>query len=566
MSWTIGQAVGAYRIEEEIGRGGMATVYRAHHERLARDVAIKVVHPAHTTDADFMNRFEREAQVVAQLDHPHIVPVYDFDETAGQPYLVMKYIPGETLKQKFAVQPPPLDEIVVILEALADALTYAHQHGVLHRDIKPSNVIVDEGGTLHLTDFGLARLLQSGESSMSAGMIVGTPNYIAPEQASGDEEVTARADVYSLGVMLYEMVVGRVPFVSSSPFATVHKQIYEQPPLPSQLNPEVPTQVEMVLLRALEKDPADRYATPAELADAFKQAVETSGLKALSPERSSVVARQQRTSQPQPNPAPAKPKRGTSSTLPLLLLDQEKDWAHLSQNEIIRRRLKNRQGEQIGFLAHLLPYLAVNLGIIIGGLSDGGGLTSFITALAWGAGLAAHGLNVYYQSGRKIEQLYGGFYEHMEEEYGLNWQQTLDDETILEQWEAAKNRKDQWLGYRIHGAIFALINTMMWFIWGSSVMEAGEFIFMWPLITTLAWGLGLVMHGIQINFEMAINRDANSIAAELAMMDGSSHRAPRPAKQKNRAPQHDGEIRLTADGEFTESMAGELEQPRQARR
>ena len=191
MAWESGQVVGAYRIEERIGSGGMATVYRAHHERLGRDVAIKVMHPAHATDADFLSRFEREARIVAQLEHPNIVPVYDFDEADGQPYLVMKYVHGQTLKDKFAEEPPTLDEIVRITDALADALAYAHGEGVLHRDIKPSNVILDEQGTPNLTDFGLARVLQAGESSMSAGMIVGTPNYIAPEQASGEQPVTS---------------------------------------------------------------------------------------------------------------------------------------------------------------------------------------------------------------------------------------------------------------------------------------------------------------------------------------------------------------------------------------
>ncbi|MEM6284036.1 MAG: serine/threonine-protein kinase, partial [Chloroflexota bacterium] len=270
MAWQAGETIGSYTIEGELGTGGMATVYRARHVRLARDVALKLMHQAFVTDDNFIARFEREAQIVARLEHANIVPVYDFDDIEGQPYIAMKYIEGRTLKDTFAQVAPTLDEIVNIVDAVAAALTYAHAQGVLHRDVKPSNVIIDQTGHIYLTDFGLARAAQSGESTLSAGMIIGTPNYVAPEQASDDAEVSERSDVYSFGVMLYEMMTGRVPFTGKTPYATIHKHIYEPPPLPSEINPEVPTQVEMVLLKALEKAPDDRYQTPGELAEAFK--------------------------------------------------------------------------------------------------------------------------------------------------------------------------------------------------------------------------------------------------------------------------------------------------------
>jgi len=201
MALTQGQTVGPYQVIGQLGHGGMATVYKAYHPRLDRYVAIKVMHKAFTEDAGFIARFEREAQIVAKLEHPHIVPVYDFDELDGQPYLVMKFIEGQTLKKVLSDGPMPLNEIIRVMDDMAGALTYAHQHGVLHRDIKPSNIVIDIHGEPFLTDFGLARVTKAGASTLSADMILGTPQYISPEQASGQAELDPRTDIYSLGVV-----------------------------------------------------------------------------------------------------------------------------------------------------------------------------------------------------------------------------------------------------------------------------------------------------------------------------------------------------------------------------
>lgn len=297
-----GQAVGQYTVQKRVGSGGMAVVYEAQHNKLGRRVALKMMHDAFQHDDDLLARFSREAQIVSKLEHPHIVPLYDFDEHEGIPYLIMKFIDGQTLKWHMRKAALPLEEVVRIGQAVAQALTYAHTHGVLHRDIKPGNVILADDGTVYLTDFGLARVLAQGESSLSAGMIVGTPHYIAPEQASGEQAVGAAADVYSLGVMLYEMLVGRVPFAAEMTHAILHDHIYTPPPLPSELNPEIPVQVEQVLLRALEKDPAARYPTPNALMDALTNALQSSGLRHLSPERS-VVAQRVAAQRPKHKPA-----------------------------------------------------------------------------------------------------------------------------------------------------------------------------------------------------------------------------------------------------------------------
>ena len=291
MNIEIGQSIGGYKITGRLGSGGMAAVYEADHTKLGRSVAIKVMHAGFQHDDDLLARFRREARVVAQLDHPNIVPVYDFDEHNGAPYLVMKRIRGQSLKLHLRRRVLALEEIDQICTAIANALTYAHSQGVLHRDVKPGNVMLDENGTPYLTDFGLARVVTQGESSLSAGMIVGTPHYLSPEQASGELEIGPGADVYALGVMLYEMVVGRVPFSAESTHAIVHDHIYTPPPPPSEANPEIPVEVERVLLRALEKDPADRYSSPSALMDDFHTALSSSGLTALSEDRSEIASR-----------------------------------------------------------------------------------------------------------------------------------------------------------------------------------------------------------------------------------------------------------------------------------
>ncbi|MEO1163456.1 MAG: serine/threonine-protein kinase [Chloroflexota bacterium] len=285
MVWTAGEQVGAYVLDNQLGQGGMATVYKAHHANLKRDVAVKVMHQNFLDDESFVARFKREAEIVAQLTHPHIVPVYDFDEHAGQPYLVMKYVPGFTLKKQLIKNPPDLEGIIEIVAAIADALTFAHERDILHRDVKPSNVIIDTDGKPYLTDFGLARLASSGESTMSADMLLGTPHYISPEQARGTKVLDGRTDVYALGVMVYEMLVGKVPFTGDSAFSIIHDHIYSPLPPPTKVNPELPDSVEEVLYKALAKSPEDRYDTPNDMVADLRVAIRSGALTELNPER-----------------------------------------------------------------------------------------------------------------------------------------------------------------------------------------------------------------------------------------------------------------------------------------
>lgn len=272
MSFNIGANIGHYRIIEQLGRGGMATVYKAYHANLDRYVALKVLHPAFLEDDNFQARFQREARLVAKLEHPNIVPIYDFAEYENQPYLVMKYIEGETLKAHLSRGRLSVEQIWNIVNAVGAGLAYAHEKGILHRDVKPSNVILGKDGQVYLADFGLARIAERGESTLSGDMIMGTPQYISPEQAMGVKDLDEGTDIYSFAVMLYEMVVGQVPFSSDTPFSIIHDHIYSPLPLPKTVNPSVPDEVERVLLKALAKERDDRYQDVPALVDAFTSA------------------------------------------------------------------------------------------------------------------------------------------------------------------------------------------------------------------------------------------------------------------------------------------------------
>jgi tRNA A-37 threonylcarbamoyl transferase component Bud32/tetratricopeptide (TPR) repeat protein len=278
MSFNIGENVGPYRIIEQLGQGGMATVYKAYHAALDRYVALKVLHPAFHQDQTFTARFQREARVVARLEHPNIVPIYDYSEHEMRPYLVMKYIEGDTLKARFSAGPLSSAEIEKVVSSVGSALAYAHKQGVWHRDIKPSNVLLATDGVMYLADFGLARIAEAGESTLSSDSIMGTPQYISPEQAMGSKDLDAGTDIYSFGVMLYEMVVGQVPFSADTPFSIIHDHIYTPLPLPMDINPKVPEPVQRVLMKALAKQRADRYESVDEMCNAFRAAWTEAGV------------------------------------------------------------------------------------------------------------------------------------------------------------------------------------------------------------------------------------------------------------------------------------------------
>lgn len=271
MSFIKGERVGPYQIQEQLGQGGMATVYKAYHPALDRHVAIKVMDVALSKEQDFIERFKREARVIARLDNPHIVPVYDFDEHNGQPFIVLKFIDGQTLKDRMKNSPLSKVEILQVVKAVGNGLEYAHKRGVLHRDTKPSNVLIAGDGKIYLTDFGLARLVE-GSSNLTGDMILGTPHYISPEQAINADKLDEGTDIYSFGVMIYEMVVGCLPFDADTAFTVIEDHISKLPPLPTSIKPDLPQEIERVILKSLEKHRDDRYASVSDLVRDFKKA------------------------------------------------------------------------------------------------------------------------------------------------------------------------------------------------------------------------------------------------------------------------------------------------------
>jgi eukaryotic-like serine/threonine-protein kinase len=259
--------LGPYQILDEIGRGNMGVVYRAYQPALDRTVAIKVLPARLATDPTFVERFRREAKAVARLSHPNIPVVYDSGELEGSTYIVTQFIDGFTLREKLGV-PVPWDTTVSVVEALASALDHAHAHGVVHRDVKPANTIIDTAGKPFLTDFGLARILESGLRLTRAGTVLGTPSYMSPEQGAGNE-AGPQADQYSLAVIAYQMLTGTLPFTGSSPTAVMIAHIESPVPAASSRNRLLVPAVDAVLARALAKRPEERYPSCAAFAAAL---------------------------------------------------------------------------------------------------------------------------------------------------------------------------------------------------------------------------------------------------------------------------------------------------------
>ncbi len=265
---------GRYELGESIGSGGMAEVHLGRDTRLGRDVAIKVLRRELASDPTFIARFRREAQAAAQLNHPNIVSVYDTgDDKAGVPFIVMEYVEGQTLRDLLRSEGriPPRRA----MELTADiclALQYSHEAGIVHRDIKPGNVMLTKSGAVKVMDFGIARAMTSATVTQTAA-VLGTAQYLSPEQARG-EHVDARSDIYSTGCLLYELVSGRPPFSGDSPVAVAYQHVREEPPLPSQRNPELDSTMDSVVMKAMAKNPANRYQTADEMREDLLRAAD----------------------------------------------------------------------------------------------------------------------------------------------------------------------------------------------------------------------------------------------------------------------------------------------------
>ncbi len=262
-----GTSLGRYQLLGRLGRGGMSEVYLAYDERMDRNVALKVVS---SSQSDYLERFHREADAISSLHHPHILPAYDYGDQEPWHYLVMPNIEHGTLRHHLEKGALSLEDAGEMLNQIAGALQSAHDNGIIHRDIKPSNILLRDEHYAYLADFGLAKALEGGSELTQTGALLGTPEYMAPDLADGP--ATTSSDIYALGVLLYQMVAGRVPFTGETPVSIYMKHVREQPLPPSFYNSSIPHSIDQVVLRALEKDPQRRYQSAQELADAFEQA------------------------------------------------------------------------------------------------------------------------------------------------------------------------------------------------------------------------------------------------------------------------------------------------------
>jgi len=282
-----GKQLGPYQIIVPLGEGGMAAVYKGYHAAMERYVALKILPRHFADDPQFVTRFKQEAKVLAQLQHPHILPVFDFGEADGYTYLVMPFIKSGTLTDLLQGKPLSFEQIRTVISQVGGALDYAHAHGLVHRDVKPSNVLLDESGNCLLSDFGLAKIIEASEKLTMSGAIMGTPAYMSPEQGMG-KTLDGRSDIYSLGVILYEMATGRPPYKAETPMAVMIKHISDPLPPPSTIHPDFPDEVEAVILKALAKNPDDRYQTAGAMVKGLQAALaeveHTSPTKVFQPE------------------------------------------------------------------------------------------------------------------------------------------------------------------------------------------------------------------------------------------------------------------------------------------
>lgn len=262
------EKIGRYEIKAELGRGGMATVYRAYDPRFEREVAVKVLPREMLHDPQFRIRFEREAKTIALLEHPAIVPVYDVGEEDEQPYFVMRYMNGGDLAGRIKQSPLSIPEAAHLLEKIAPALDEAHAKGIVHRDLKPANILFDHFNEPYISDFGIAKMTQAQGTTVTGGAIIGTPAYMSPEQAQGDT-LDGRSDLYALGVIVYEMLTGKQPYTADTPMALAIRHITEPVPHILDVNPNLPTEIEQMVEKAMAKNREERFSSARELAAAL---------------------------------------------------------------------------------------------------------------------------------------------------------------------------------------------------------------------------------------------------------------------------------------------------------
>ena len=356
----LGATINGYQFLDEIGQGGMATVYRAHQLSMHRDVAIKMLPQDLLYQGNSRERFQQEANIVARLEHRAIVPVHEYGEHQGMPYLVMRYMDGGSVDDLLIDGPIPPENALAILEQIAPALDYAHREGVLHRDLKPSNILLDANGDAYITGFGRARILGSATKQRPPSGIVARPAYMSPEQAQG-KELDWRSDLYALGVVIFEMLTGRRPFEADTPYNVAVKHVTELPPSPCAINPLLPVTVERVVLKALEKACDRRYTSACEMAAALRQALEHGQADASATEPSLQHALREQ--------APAAPVSPPANLQLMPVYQPSRAIAPPAAPSAIRRRKRaGRSSDRVTWLTLLLLLMG---GLVAAGLMVG---------------------------------------------------------------------------------------------------------------------------------------------------------------------------------------------------
>ena len=320
MNLTPGSTFGTYQIIEQIGRGGMASVFKAYESSLDRYIALKVLPPEFLHDETFAARFQREAKVVAKLEHPNIIPIFSFGIEGGTPWMAMRLISGGSLSAVLNKGPFGLERSVAVIRAVADALSYAHAEGVVHRDVKPQNILLDQQGRVYLADFGIARMVEGGAAITRTGLVSGTPQYMAPEQATGNA-LDHRMDIYALGIVAYEMFTGSTPFSADTPVAVLIKHVSAPIPIPPK--EDVPEELLGPLIRSLAKNPDERWQTADDFASAIERGLGLVATAVASVPPTAILAPTQRLSaEPPPPPregAVAPPRRAGAGAFALWL-------------------------------------------------------------------------------------------------------------------------------------------------------------------------------------------------------------------------------------------------------
>lgn len=268
----IGKHLGQYEIIGLIGHGGMATVYRGWQASTSRKVAIKIIDPERAQQGDFLIRFRHEVQTLASLSHPHIVKVFDSGEDDGLAYLVMEFLAGGNLEDRIQAKPYELLAVGQLLDQISSALDYAHARGIVHCDLKPNNILLDEEGNAYLTDFGIARMMKEAVLVAQSDSQTGTPAYMAPEQWQ-NQRLDKKTDIYALGVILFQLLTGEVPFIAYTPYSMMQKHLTEAPRSIRRLKPDLPPGIERIIHKALNKNPAERFKSAGNMAKAYKAAI-----------------------------------------------------------------------------------------------------------------------------------------------------------------------------------------------------------------------------------------------------------------------------------------------------